>query len=82
MGTRLGVMVVVVVSVDVDGVGEVVVGGVVVTGFVPTLFLSWSIVFVPVLESLPGNELLLLSATAGVVFIIPVDTSKGTIFVS
>ena len=70
------------VAVVVDGVGEVVDGGVVVTGFVPTFLSSWFIVFVPVLESLPGNEPPLLSATTGVVFIKPIDTRRGAIFVS
>jgi hypothetical protein len=84
MGIRFWVGVVVVaalVPAPVDGVGEVVVGGVVVTGFVPTFLSSWSTVFVPVLESLPGSVPLVLSATTGVVFITPIDTSKGTIFV-
>ena len=85
MGTSfcVGVGVVAAVAVVVvDGVGEVVDGAVVVTGFVPTFLSSWFIVFVPVLESLPGNESPLLSATTGVVFIRPVDTSRGRIFVS
>ena len=85
MGTSFCVGVVAavaVVAVVVDGVGEVVDGGVVVTGLVPTFLSSWFIVFVPVLESLPGNESPLLSATTGVVFIRPVDTSRGRIFVS
>ena len=60
----------------------VVVGVVVVTGFVPTFLSSWFIVFVPVLDFSPGNEPPLLSATIGVTFIRPVDTSRGTIFVS
>ena len=66
----------------VEAVDEVVVGGVVVTGFVPTFLSSWFIVFVPVLDFSPGNEPPLLSATIGVTFIRPVDTSRGTIFVS
>jgi hypothetical protein len=76
MGTSVGVVAVVAVVV------VVVDGGVVVTGFVPTFLSSWFIVFVPVLESLPGNESPLLSATTGVVFIRPVDTSRGRIFLS
>ena len=66
----------------VDAVDDVVVGGVVVTGFVPIFLSSCFIVFVPVLEVSPGNELPLLSATTGVTLIKPMDTSRGKIFVS
>ena len=66
----------------VEAVDEVVFGGVTVIGFVPIFLSSWFIVFVPVLESLPGSEPVVLSATTGVAFIKPIDTSSGAMFVS
>ena len=66
----------------VEAVAEVVFVGVVVTGFVPIFLSSWSIVFDPVLESLPGNEAPVLSATTGVAFIKPIDINSGAMFVS
>jgi hypothetical protein len=66
----------------VEVVAEVVFGGVTVTGFVPIFVSSWFIVFVPVLESLPGSEPPVLSATTGVAFIKPTDISSGAMFVS
>jgi hypothetical protein len=66
----------------VEAVVEVVLVGVTVTGFVPIFVSSWFIVFVPVLESLPGSEPPVLSAITGVAFIKPIDTSSGAMFVS